>query len=183
MLINIFSRVLIILGSLNYLLKVTTDINIFKQLCDPMVVKIIKLLIGLSGLLLLFDRNYYLPFLGETVMPLVIKRDTKNKKLTKIKLTELPPNTTVVAWAAKGSTKTFGDPFKAYDDYSNSVIAKSDKNGVAIVELECPARYNVNKFGIMPEKLARHIHYRYQLPDRKGLFSQAFTKELNDKCQ
>lgn len=179
----IITRALVVLGSLNYLLCYA-KIDMFKLIGDACIIKIIKLLIGLAALMLLVDRNYYLPFLGKTAIPIAVsKKNTNNKNLTKIKLTDLPPNTYVIAWAAKKSDKTFNDPFKAYDNYSNYDLVKSDKDGNAVVQVECPGTYIVNKFGIIPTELDRHIHYRYQLPEYKGMFSEVLTKKLNSKCQ
>lgn len=177
----LFARLLLIIGGLNYFLKSTINIDLFTFIKNRFIVKIISLLIGISALYFMFNRDYYLPFLGECIIPITTKKPTEN--LTKIKLSGLPPNTIVMAWGAQSNNKIYEDPFEAYGNYLNTEITQSNERGEAIIELPCPSEYIVNKFGIMKRKLNRHIHYRYQLPKYKGLFSKIYTKYLDEKCQ
>jgi uncharacterized membrane protein YuzA (DUF378 family) len=177
----LFARLLLVIGGINYLFKSTINVDLFTLIKYPFIVNIISLLIGLSALYFIFNRDYYLPFLGESVIPIGDKKPTEN--LTKIKLSGLPPNTIVMAWGAQSDTKIYEDPFEAYGSYSNTEITQTNENGEVTIELPCPSEYYVNKFGIMKRKLKRHIHYRYQLPKYKGLFSKVYTKYLDEKCQ
>jgi hypothetical protein len=146
-----------------------------------MIIRILSVLIGISALYLVFNRDYYLPFLGHTVIPIAGRKPSENLK--QIKLSGLPSNTLVMAWGAKESDKEFDDPFEAYGDYANTDIKKTNDNGEVVIELPCPSEYYVNKFGVMNKKLDRHIHYRYQTPQYKGIFSRVYTKYLDEKCQ
>ena len=65
---------------------------------------------------------------------------------------------------------------------SNTDISKTNDKGEVIVELPCPASYHVPAFG-MNKQLDRHIHYRFELPKHKGMFSRIYTKYLDEKCQ
>lgn len=177
----LFARLLVVLGSINYLFLSTVDVDVFRYITNPVILRGVYLLIGLAAAFFLFNRDYYLPFLGESVIPLGPSKPLEH--LTKIKITGVPPNSLVMAWGANESKEVFEDPFKAYGDYANHEIVKSNENGEAIVELVCPSEYYVNRFGISKKKLDRHIHYRYQLPKYKGIFSRIHTKYLDDKCQ
>lgn len=169
---NLFARFLLIIGGINYLFLSFTDKS-------PIMIKIVFMLIGLSALYFLFDRDYYLPFLGECAIPIGIQKPIENLK--QIKLSGLPVNTNIIYWGAKPSSQIIENPLEAYKDYSNSNIGKTDDNGDIIIELECPSEYTVPKFGFK-RKLKRHIHYRFELPKYKGLFSKVYTKYLDFEC-
>lgn len=172
MYISLLARVLLIIGGINYLF--------FSLLCKnkdcTYFIRILYSLIGFSALYLMFNRDYYLPFLGKCVIPVGPKKPSEN--LVKIKLSNLPPNTYVMYWGSKKSEAIFENPIDAYKDYSNNDIGKTDNNGDIIIELECPSKYKVSKFGLKRE-LKRHIHYRFELPEYKGLFSKVYTKEIS----
>lgn len=176
---NLLARALLILGGINYLL-LSLNINLLNKF--PIVIKTIYILIGLSALYFIFDRDYYLPFLGKSVIPVGPKKSINLALLKKIKLSGLPPNTYVIYWGAIPNTQVIANPLDAYKDYSNSDIGKTDNNGDIIIQLECPSEYMVSKFGIT-KKLNRHIHYRFELPEYKGMFSKVYTKELDNNCQ
>lgn len=177
--IEIVGRFLLILGGINYLF----DVNLFKYVKYPLLTKIINLLIGISALYFITNRDYYLPFLGKTVVPLVVPREKLPKVLTKVKLEKLPPNTSVVYWASSGDKEHYDNPMEAYGDYLNSGVSKTNNSGSVVVELECPSTYNVPKLGKFNKTLQRHIHYRFILPESSGMLSRVYTKMLNEKCQ
>jgi hypothetical protein len=129
------------------------------------------------------DRDYYLPFLGQTVWPMPPSGVTPEEDTKNMTVTGLPPNTTVVFWASKAGSDIVDDPMTAYADYSNSYVTKSDDSGVAVARLACPSEYSVTRYGIFTKKLDRHIHYRYELPQYNGLFSRVFTKDLDENCE
>lgn len=141
------------------------------------------LAIGVSGLYYLFDKTYYLPFLGETILPvrgnkfnLNSSTNPSDKSIT-IKLTNLPQKSIVVYWGAKGDGgNVISTPREAYGEYINSGVTMSNDNGEATVVLDCPSQYSVKH-----RILDAHIHYRYQLSRNKGLFSEVYTKGV-DRC-
>jgi len=158
--------------SLTHLLKVdpmsyvTTNKNILL---------VLNIFIIYSVALHLFNRDYYLPFLGPTIIP--IKERETIGKLIDVKLQGLKPNTKVLYWASNESDKTFDNPLEAYKGYGNSGIVNTDNNGEVTLKVNCPSDYYVSKFGIN-KKLSRHIHYRVEshIP---GLFSSVKTKYIN----
>lgn len=175
---ELFARLLLIIGALNYFFSSTINVNVIARIPYN---RFIGILIGLAGLYFVFNRDYYLPFLGKSVIPIGPKKPTENLK--KIKLSGLPPNTNVLSWASKESSNDFDDYISAYGDYANTDISKTNDKGYVTVELPCPSAYYVSKFGIKKTRLERHIHFRYELPKYKGVFSRVYTKYLNENCE
>ncbi len=172
------ARLLLIFGGLNYLSIALTNTNYINS-------RFLVVLIGLSTLFFVIDRNFYLPFLGPCVFPI---KETTNQITTnqivdaqKVSLSGLPPKANVVYWAATTNTNAnpFSDYKDAYGNFENSGVSVSDETGNAVIEIACPGQYQVNKFGIKNETLPKHVHYRYELPGTKGLFSEVKTKDLN----
>lgn len=129
------------------------------------------------GIYWMFNRDYYLPFLGRCAMPpslikevSIINIDTK----IPVKLTELPPNTQIMYWASLPG-ETSDDPVKAYDNYKNSGITMSNNFGEAFARIDCPKNYKV---GLMKTKLDKHVHYRYALPEYPGMYSAIYTAKV-----
>ena len=177
--IELLLKLLLVIGSLNYLTSSTINVNIFTKITgNQYVLRFIGLLIGLAGVYFAFNRNFYLPFLGPTVMPvtLAVKRVDN---LTNVQLKDLPPNTKVIYWAAKSTNDVIGDPITAYKDYTNSGIGVSTSNGDLTVQIECPSKYTISKFNIFTKTLPKHIHYRYELSTYPGMFSKVFTHILD----
>ena len=177
----IVSKLLILLIVINY--------GYAKMYNDDLVDYIIKnktisnvFNIGIIGIALyyLFNRDFFLPFLGPAVIP-VAKIENKIDNMINVNLNNLPPNTTVIYWASEKSEGAFDDYVSAYKDYGNSGIATSDQQGNANIKVVCPATYYITKFGIKKKLLNRHVHYRYELPDYKGIYSSVYTKNI-DKC-
>lgn len=179
MYLSLLTRLILVIGGLNYLLLATVKMDLFKFIKNSFARRVVFFIIGLTALWYFFNRDYYLPFLGHTVIPVGPKKNFE--KTIQIKLTGLPANTNVLAWGTKEDNKVYDNPFDAYGDYSNSVVVKSDDKGECIVNLPCPSEYFVNKFGIRKQKLNRHIHYRYESPRYKGIYSRVYTKYI-DSC-
>ena len=45
--------------------------------------------------------------------------------------------------------------------------------------LSCPTEYYVRN----NKKIKKHIHYRYELPEYKALFSEVKTQFIEQECQ
>lgn len=181
-----FARVLLIIGGLNYLYMglVSKSGFLFFDLSKN-VLNTIFVIIGISALYLFFNRNYYLPFLGETVIPTItpFKKNSKNVITTIIK--NMPPKSTIIYWAAKPNqnNQLITDPYSAYGDYTNSGVTLANELGEAQIEYECPSAYQVPKFGVFKKSLQKHIHYRYIDPKFPGLVSPVYTLFLNVECK
>lgn len=183
-----FARIILILGGLNYLYMGIFSKTGFLFLTTPTISKnilnIIFIIIGLSALYLFFNRDYYLPFLGETIVPTISPLKKNSKDIFKTTIKNLPANSTVIYWAARSGkdVSLMIDPYIAYGDYTNSGVVKSNEKGEAEIEYECPVKYQISKFGIMRKYLHRHIHYRYMDPRLPGFLSDVKTLFLNGNC-
>jgi hypothetical protein len=179
--IELISKLFLIIGGLSYISKFLTEKDLFDYIGNETIIYIIMLCIGISTLYNIFNRDYYLSFLGKAVIPIKLGQEQKKENLIDVVLEKLPKQTTVLFWASKPNTKQTDDILSyidAYGDYSNSGIAQTDENGRVVVQIECPIEYTVPKFGMFKRKLNKHIHYRYEIPNKKGLYSRIYTKNV-----
>ena len=175
MYILLLAKVLLLLGAINYSYSKIFDKDLFSYITsNTTAINIMVVLILGSAIYHSLQRDYYLPFLGQTLIPI---SDTQlTGELVEITLTNLPANTRVLFWGASESDKTWDNPLDAYKGYSNSGLAKTDATGTVTVKAKCPSDYKISKFGVFNKKLNKHIHYRYELPRYPGLFSSVKTK-------
>lgn len=117
--------------------------------------KFIYFITGICIVLLGMKIQTWLPFLGDTVLPFTLIPETTNVGDTTIKI-KISPNTKVAYWTSLPSTNEKPPVVKAYGDYSNAGVSKSDKDGYATLTFNKGTGYIVpsGKF-IKP-----HIHYR-----------------------
>ena len=176
--IELLLKLFIIVGCLNYLTSSTINVNIFTKFTENQyVLRFIGLLIGLGGMYFAFNRDFYLPFLGQTVIPVALAVKRVNN-LINVQLKDLPPNAKVLYWAANSTNDVIGDSITAYKDYTNSGMGISSSNGDLTVQIECPSNYTVSTFNIFTKILPKHIHYRYELPKYPGIYSKVFTHNV-----
>lgn len=177
MYISYISKILLILGG----------ILLFIHLVDPTLLLVPHLkpfiiLVVVATVYNMFNRDFYLPFLGKTAFPLPSNQELKNTSTFIIK--NLPPNVTVMFWAAQPqhpTVKTTPEFTKAYGDYKTSGVTQSNEKGEAIIKLPCPGSYTVPAFGFK-KTIKPHIHYRYETPEYKGMFSRIYTFSVEDQC-
>lgn len=173
--VSMLARTVLLAGGLNYLYIAYSSKSIVSN-------RYLFAAVGLAALYLVFDRDFYLPFLGKCAVPILEHGKTPMENAKSIEIKNLPPNVKVIYWAANANDSAFKNPMEAYGDYTNSGITRSDAEGNAILQVECPARYSVTKFGIMESQLPKHVHYRFETPDIPGLLSPVYTKSLEELC-
>jgi hypothetical protein len=108
----------------------------------------------------IFDRNFYLPFLGWTSYPCgglaeKIPRDADTTVTVQVK-----PNVNVIYWGSEPKTneeQPIDNPWDAYANYDNSGVVRADAQGKAVLHFRNPSIYQV---GLMNRTLKKHIHYR-----------------------
>jgi hypothetical protein len=108
----------------------------------------------------IFDRNFYLPFLGWTAYPCgglaeKIPRDADTTVTVQVK-----PNVNVIYWGSEPKTneeQPIDNPWDAYANYDNSGVVRADAQGKAVLHFRNPSIYQV---GLMNRTLKKHIHYR-----------------------
>ena len=137
-----------------------------------------SLVIGLCALFLI-RRDYFLPFLGQSVFPLHAISSNKSPEGANVTMNvRVQPNAKVVYWAAEPCTRESkcNPPvgvWEAYGEYRNAGVTTADNEGIATLNVRQPQKYVVpNKSGAIPP----HIHYRYFL--NEGMLSDVHTVSL-----
>ncbi len=169
--INLYRALLyiIVIGALNWGLVGIFDFdlvrsfgNLFGSNAGDAISRFIYITVAMSALVLIFQRNVRLPFLGMTVMPEPINNYKPSGELISKVVKDLPPNVKVVYWAAQPSDKVVDNPTEAYGDYSNQGVTTTDANGVATFEVKKPTSYNIPAYyNPFIGTLKPHIHYRF----------------------
>ncbi len=123
-------------------------------------------------------RDTFLPFLGETVFPFTLVKDTNNivkGTVSKTVNIDSPDGTKVAYWAAitDSNSKPKNNYKIAYENYANSSVA-SVKNGQVTLTVNCPSQYKVPPFN---ETLKKHIHYR--IIHTNGMISEVHTVKID----
>jgi len=135
--------------------------NPSKFLTQNKIISFIVILIIVASIIYnLFDRNFYLPFLGWSVYPCgSLAEKVPNKADTTVTI-QVKPNVNVIYWASEPSSsenQPIDNPWDAYANYDNSGVVKADDTGKAVLHVRNPSSYQV---GLMNKTLKRHIHYR-----------------------
>ncbi len=159
--LDMIIKYIVIFGSINLGLFGLFEVNLvhyISRLFNTNVNKIVYIVIGICGAYLLFNRNTYLPFLGESAFPVPLENKTpiQNGEQLSAELTDLPPNKKVIYWASNPSSSTYSNPVDAYGNFENQGIVTSDNNGKATIIFNNPGTYKANG-----SELPVHIHYRY----------------------
>ena len=137
--------------------------------------KVFAVIILLCVLYLSVNYTTFLPFLGETAIPLSAFKDLTPKKkediVFKVDIVA-PDNTRVIYWASKSSPLVFSNPKDAYEQSPNVGVAEV-RNNVATFYTTCPSAYNVP----MGALIKPHIHYR--VVKSNGLLGAVKTVKVN----
>ncbi len=172
------AMILILVGALNWLSIGVTSVNIVERLLGKQIARIIYIVVGIAALSIMFNRDTYLPFLGETVMPCAtIPESTPEGANTEMRVSDLPAGAKVLYWAAEPETeklKELKDWKKAYLEYKNAGVTVVGKDGVAILRVRKPQPYTVPWKG----ELEPHIHLRICGTD--GMLSRIKTVYVSD---
>ena len=117
--------------------------------------RFLYMLIGLSALLFIFSRDYYLPFLGDAVYPCgsLLEKVPKDADTEVVTWTE--PNASVIYWAAESSKQVQPNPWMAYSLNTNAGVTRSDPRGRTVFKVRKPSSYYVGSKELKP-----HVHYR-----------------------
>lgn len=175
--IEMLTLLLIVVGALNWGLVGVFGFNLVTfvaNLTFGWVENLVYILVGVSALLHVFSRNYYLPFLGDAVFPCnsMVEKVPENAN-TQVKI-DTKPNSNVIYWASETHKEVVANPWLAYDQYSNAGVTRSDVNGVAVLKFREPSAYKVPN-GM--KTLQPHVHYRVctypgMLSEVKTVFTQ-----------
>ena len=155
--LNIFMNVLVFIVAANAVLS-NYGFNIFNKLDSLIgnnISKFIYFITGIAIILLAMKKQTWLPFLGDTVIPVTLIPETKNVGDTTIKI-KVKPNTKVAYWSSLPSNDEKPPVDKAYGDYSNAGVSKSDNDGFATLTFNKGTGYVVPS----GRYIKPHIHYR-----------------------
>jgi uncharacterized protein len=173
------AMVLILIGSLNWLLVGLFDFNLVQVIFGKgFIARSIYILVGLSALSILGNRDTYLPFLGETVLPCSAIPDRIPPGATKEIPVRVPPGAKVLYWAAEPAMerlKQIPDWRQAYSKFENAGVATADSTGVATLKVRDPQAYTVPFKG----RLEPHIHFR--ICGDNGMLSRVKTVFVQDQ--
>lgn len=154
------AMVLLIIGGINWLLVGLFNTNIVDNIFGKgMMSSIIYILVGLSALAIMFDRDTYLPFLGPMVAPCSVLQNREPPGATREIKVVVSPNTKVLYWAAEPAAQNLeklNSWKQAYLDYDNAGVTTSNSDGIAVLKVREPQAYKVPFKG----ELRPHIHYR-----------------------
>ena len=132
----------------------------------------------MSVFYLVNKKQSYLPFLGETVIPLSVPEYKPiNSKILTIIDVEDSEAVKVMYWGANPSATVFNNHDLAYQNFTNAGIVSIVDKKATLYFNGCPAKYKVPKYGFSEQLLPSHVHYRYIRAS--GMASEVFTKELN----
>lgn len=116
-------------------------------------------LIGASALWIGFTRDTYLPFLGETVMPCSILKDSIPEDATHYAKVKVVPGAKILFWAAEPENEDLDalkDWRQAYLGFKNAGVVTAGVDGIAVLRFRDPQPYKVPLAGA----LKSHVHYR-----------------------
>jgi uncharacterized membrane protein YuzA (DUF378 family) len=123
------------------------------------VSKLFYFFVGVAAMTVMFDRDTYLPFLGQMVAPCSVLQDSIPSGATVSVNVKVPPKTKVLYWAAEPTNMNFeklNNWKDAYLNFDNAGVTTSDEKGIAILKIRQPQPYTV----VLKGKLDAHIHYR-----------------------
>ena len=142
------------------------------------IAKLLYVIVSIAGIYMITQRTYYLPFLGETVLPASVLAPKVQKSYDDEIRIEVPGRVVkVVYWAAdkqNNDDKTIKSWNDAYNKFDNSGVALVSNN-VAIMKIQRPQTYTVGQFGVT-RQLPAHIHYRLVYMD--GTMSEIYTYNI-----
>lgn len=172
--IHRIATIIVIIGALNWLGIGLLGYNTVARFLGARSVatRIVYSIVGLSAIAIMFHRDTYLPFLGETVFPCsAIPEQIPEGADTQVQV-KVQPNAKVIYWAAEPSNegmKKVKDWRKAYLNFLNVGVVKADADGVATLMVRNPQPYTVPWMG----RLEPHVHFR-ECGDN-GMLGRIFT--------
>ena len=136
-------------------------------------------IIGIAGILHIFRRDFYLPFLGETVMPCAGLEDRVPSGADTSVTVQVTPNAKLLYWASEPAAeelKEIQDWKFAYAAFSNAGVTTADQSGSATLQVRKPQPYSVPFKG----RLEPHIHYR--VCGENGMLGRVNTIFINNNA-
>lgn len=151
---------LVLVGGVNWGFIGVFKLDAVQSIVGKSGARVIFVAVGLAALWLIVQRDTYLPFLGETVLPCsAIQVHVPDHADTEVQLHELKPGAKILYWATEPATQglaTIQTWQQAYLDFANAGVAVVDSGGHAVLRIRMPQPYTVPIAG----NLQRHVHWR-----------------------
>ncbi len=152
---------LLVIGGLNWGIVALTGGDLVSRLFGrgSVIARGIFLLVALASAFFVFKRDFYLPFLGETVVPCSVLNEQTPEGATSSVTVTVKPGAKVMYWAAEPANedlKTLNDYRAAYLEYRNAGVTTANAEGMAELKVRTPQGYTVPMKGALPP----HVHYR-----------------------
>ena len=164
---------LVLVGSINWLSIGVSGQDLVRLALPLRYAKWVYIIIGIAALPLLFQRDMYLPFLGETVLPAGALAPKTPQNANDQVTIRTRPGAKVVYWASEPNPtqgKDLPTFQEAYDAYENSGVVVADSSGHAILRFRGPPQaYSVPMKG----RLEPHVHFR--ICDDNGFMERVQT--------
>ena len=158
--LNKMATILLVILALNYGLVGLNRVNLLERMFTKgtWLLRGFYLLVGVAALSMAFNRDTYLPFLGETVFPCTLLQEQAPPGATRSVQVRVEPKAKVLYWATEPSDGSVDlKPFDvAYGGYKNAGVAIADHNGFVMLKVREPQEYTVPFKG----RLEQHIHFR-----------------------
>jgi len=171
------AMVLVLIGALNWFSCGVLNINLVESVLGKTLSRGIYGLVGIAALSIMFNRDTYLPFLGETVLPCTTIPERVPPGATKELRVPAPPGSKVLYWAAEPAMeelKQLQTWDQAYNKYENAGVTTTDSTGIAILKVRSPQPYLVPFKG----RLEPHVHFR--ICDGTGMLGRIKTVFVSD---
>lgn len=157
---HLWAIFLLVLGGLNWgaVGVFKTDLITYFLGKNSLSATLIFILVALSALWIGVQRDSYLPFLGDSVVPCsVLKEKVPDNAELKVRILA-PAGRKVLYWASEPSNdKNSKDTWKeAYGGFENAGVAIAESDNSAVLHIRRPQSYTVGFF----RKLEPHVHYR-----------------------
>jgi uncharacterized membrane protein YuzA (DUF378 family) len=156
-----FLIAIILVGALNWLTIGVLKVNVLEKIfgVKSMIPRILYVLVGISALAIVFNRDTYLPFLGQTVVPCSLIPEKIPEGADTTVQVKVKPGAKVLYWAAEPASdglKKLNDWRGAYLKFMNAGVVTANKDGVATLYVKNPQPYTVPWKG----RLEPHVHFR-----------------------
>jgi hypothetical protein len=154
------AMMIVLIGGINWGLIGAFHVNLVDRVFGKGAVaaKVVYVIVGLCALAIAFNRDTYLPFLGESVFPCAVLSDQVPPGATRTVQVNAEPGSKVVYWATEpGEDRGVVSDWKvAYGKFMNAGVATADSTGIATLKVREPQPYTVPFKG----RLESHVHFR-----------------------
>jgi uncharacterized membrane protein YuzA (DUF378 family) len=176
-----FAALLLVIGGLNWGVVALTGGDLVSRIFGrgSVAARGIFFAVALAAAAFLFQRNFYLPFLGEAHIPCSVLKDMTPEGANTSVSVHVRPGAKIVYWAAEPANedlKSVVDYRAAYLEYKNAGVTTADADGMAELKVRTPQGYVVPLKGMLPP----HVHYRV-CGERPGFMGPIVTITMDGK--